>query len=187
MIPILITCKRLTDSRGWFEESWKRSTMRDLGIATDFCQDNHSYSALAGTIRGLHFQLSPCAQAKLVRCIRGRIFDVAVDIRHDSPSFGKWVAYVLSAENGNQLFIPSGYAHGFVTLEDDCEILYKVDNPYEPATERGIIWNDPAIGIVWPLNGLTPTLSQRDAELPSLADVQSTFRFDAATMQPLAD
>ena len=138
-------------------------------------QDNQSYSAEKGVLRGLHFQVAPFAQDKLIRVLRGSIFDVAVDIRNGSPTYGKWVACVLSAETFNQLLIPKGFAHGFLTLEPDIEVLYKVSAPYSPQCDRGICWNDPAIGIAWPLDrGQQPMLSDKDAAAPKLADVAST-------------
>jgi dTDP-4-dehydrorhamnose 3,5-epimerase len=187
MTPVHFDSKRFADSRGWFTESWSRKALAERGIDSDFCQDNHSYSRHAGTIRGLHFQRIPHAQAKLVRCLRGSVFDVAVDIRHGSPSYGQWVSCILSAEQGNQFFIPSGFAHGFLTMEDHCEIAYKVDSYYAPDADAGIIWNDPAIGIDWPLKGRAPVLSDKDMGLPQLHDLDTGFVYDETTMVALAD
>lgn len=166
-------------------ESWSRGAFERIGIDADFCQDNHSYSREAFTLRGLHFQKPPFAQAKLVRCLRGRVFDVAVDIRTGSPSFGKWVACQLSADRANQFFVPAGFAHGFLTLEKDCEVAYKVDNQYAPQADSGIVWNDPQIAVAWPLDGQNPGLSDKDLLLPGISSTVDIFRFDPSTMQPL--
>ena len=155
------------DARGWFMESWSKKKMEDAGIFVDFVQDNHSFSAQKGTLRGLHYQLNPMAQAKLLRVSRGAIFDVAVDIRRGSPTYAKWVGVELTAENYRQLFIPRGFAHGFITLTDDVEVQYKADNLYAPDCDGNIRWNDPEIGVQWPL---APTvLSDKDANAPLLA------------------
>lgn len=180
MSPLLLAPRRFEDSRGWFSETWNASRAAAAGVDAAFCQDNQSLSREAGTLRGLHFQTPPSAQAKLVRCLRGRILDVAVDIRRASPTFGKWVSVELSGDNGLQLFIPRGYAHGFLTLEDGCEIAYKVDNFYSAADDGGIAWNDPAIGIVWGLGGKMPLLSEKDAALPKLEALQVEFPYDGA-------
>ena len=156
------------DARGWFMESWSKKKMEDAGITVDFVQDNHSFSAQKGTLRGLHYQLNPMAQAKLLRVSRGAIFDVAVDIRRGSPTYAKWVGVELTAENYRQLFIPRGFAHGFITLTDNVEVQYKADNLYAPDCDGNIRWDDPAIGVAWPL---TPTvLSEKDAAAPLLAE-----------------
>lgn len=155
------------------------------GINALFCQDNQSLSRTAGTLRGLHFQRHPHAQAKLVRCLRGRIFDVAVDIRRQSPTYKKWVGVELSAERGNQLFIPAGYAHGFLTLEDNCEIAYKVDAYYAPESDGGIAWNDPEIDIIWPLSLPFPLLSDKDSQLPALTSIDANFAYDGNPLLPL--
>lgn len=180
----LIVSKRFEDARGWFSETWSRRIFEAAGVDVDFVQDNHSYSRNAGTIRGLHFQSAPFAQAKLVRCVRGRIFDVAVDIRHDSPTFRKWVGAELSAENGHQLFVPRGFAHGFLTLEADTEVAYKVDAFYDAASDGGIRWDDPELAIEWPSQALAPTLSDKDARLPSLDEACFEFIYDG---RPLLD
>ena len=151
--------------------------MAEAGVDIDFVQDNHSVSTEVGTLRGLHFQAPPHAQAKLVRCGRGAIFDVAVDIRRGSPTYGKWVGDVLSEGNGKQLFIPKGFAHGFVTLEPHSEIVYKCSDYYAPETEGALRWDDPDIGIEWPLTG-EPVLSEKDAVAPFLAGFESPFAFE---------
>ncbi|MFE5324682.1 dTDP-4-dehydrorhamnose 3,5-epimerase [Paenibacillus sp. NPDC056579] len=166
----------LGDHRGWFVESFSQAKYKEQNIEINFVQDNHSYSALRGTLRGLHFQLAPKAQTKLVRCTRGAIFDVAVDIRQGSPSYGKWYGIELSAENMKQLLIPKGFAHGFMTLKEDVEVQYKVDELYAPEFDRGIIWNDQTIGIEWPIN-ITPVLSAKDGNAPFLKDVDHNFRY----------
>jgi dTDP-4-dehydrorhamnose 3,5-epimerase len=178
MVVHLITPKRFGDARGWFAETYNRKTFQALGIDVDFCQDNHSMSAAVGVLRGLHFQRPPHAQDKLVRCVRGRIFDVAVDIRSGSPTFGKWFAAELSAENGQQLFVPVGFAHGFITLEPNTEVEYKVSAPYAPSDEAGIIWNDSKLAISWPLPPTGPSLSDKDKRLPPLAQLASIFVYD---------
>ena len=164
---LILEPKVFGDARGWFMESWSKKKMEDAGIFVDFVQDNHSFSAEKGTLRGLHYQLNPMAQAKLLRVSRGTIFDVAVDIRRGSPTYAKWVGIELSAENHRQLFIPRGFAHGFITLTNDVEVQYKADNLYAPDCDGNIRWNDPEIGVQWPL---APTvLSDKDANAPLLA------------------
>ena len=155
------------DGRGWFMESWSQRKLEEAGIYVEFLQDNHSYSAAKGTLRGLHYQLNPMAQAKLLRCSRGSILDVAVDIRKGSPQYAKWTAVELSAENKKQLFIPRGFAHGFLTLTDDVEVQYKADNYYAPECDGNIRWNDPEIGIEWPFPPVI--LSDKDEKAPLLA------------------
>ena len=164
--------KRHADQRGFFSETWNKRSFREMGISVEFVQDNHSLSRAVGTLRGLHFQSPPHAQAKLVRCGRGRLFDVAVDIRRGSPSFGTWVGYALTAENGYQLYVPVGFAHGFVTLEPDSEIVYKCTDYYAPETEGAVRWD--SCGIDWPLIG-DPILSEKDAAAPAFADFDSPF------------
>ena len=164
---LILEPKVFGDARGWFMESWSKKKMEDAGIFVDFVQDNHSFSAEKGTLRGLHYQLNPMAQAKLLRVSRGTIFDVAVDIRRGSPTYAKWVGIELSAENHRQLFIPRGFAHGFITLTEDVEVQYKADNLYAPDCDGNNRWNDPEIGVQWPL---APTvLSDKDANAPLLA------------------
>lgn len=171
----LIVPRRFGDARGYLVETWNRKTFAEAGIDLDFVQDNCSLSRLAGTIRGLHFQRSPAAQAKLVRVIAGRVFDVAVDIRTSSPTFGRFVAVELTAERGEQLLVPVGFAHGFCTLEPDTQVAYKVSDFYSPEHETGIFWDDPDIGIDWPLGGQRPTLSEKDTKLSRLADSKPPF------------
>lgn len=171
---LLITPRRFGDHRGFFSESYSRKAMAEAGVTMEFVQDNHSLSAQVGTIRGLHFQAPPHAQDKLVRCGKGSLFDVAADIRKGSPTYGQWVGYELSFENGRQLLVPAGFAHGFVTLQPDTEIIYKCSDYYAPETEGALIWNDPDIGIDWPLAG-DPVLSGKDAEAPNIAGFDSPF------------
>ena len=174
---ILIETRRFGDHRGYFAETYSYKRFEDLGLGVSFVQDNHSVSLEIGTLRGLHFQAPPRAQAKLVRCGRGSIFDVAVDIRRGSPTYGHWVGEVLSEDNGKQLFIPEGFAHGFVTLEPNSEIVYKCSDYYFPDTEGSLRWDDPDIGIEWPLTG-DPVLSEKDAIAPFLADFETPFTFE---------
>lgn len=158
-----------------------------LGITCTFVQDNHSLSIPRFTLRGLHFQTPPHGQDKLVRCIQGRIFDVAVDVRRGSPTYAQWVGAELSAENGHQLFIPVGFAHGFVTLEEACEVTYKCSATYASACDGGIRWDDPAIGINWPIpTGTMPVLSDKDRNQPLLTDFGSPFAYDGRPLTPLA-
>ncbi|MEO8114718.1 MAG: dTDP-4-dehydrorhamnose 3,5-epimerase [Phenylobacterium sp.] len=167
---LLITPKRHGDARGWFAETWSRPAMAQAGVDADFVQDNQAFSARKGTVRGLHFQTAPHAQAKLVRVVRGAIFDVVVDIRARSPTFGRWAGAELTAEGGEQLFVPRGFAHGYCTLTDDSELTYKVDNLYAPQAEGGLLWNDPDVGVDWPIPG-EPILSDKDRTLPRLKDL----------------
>lgn len=171
----LITPTRKVDPRGFFSETYKKAFLAERGIDLDFIQENHSMSRAVGVLRGLHFQIPPFAQDKLVRVVRGRIFDVAVDIRHGSPSFGQWVGAELSADAWNQILVPVGFAHGFVTLEPDTEVIYKVTAPYAPDHDRGMAWNDPGIAVDWPLNGVQPTLSDKDTKHPTLAELPVYF------------
>lgn len=183
----LIRPSRYGDARGWFAEVYNRDSFAHLGITTTFVQDNHSLSVPVFTLRGLHFQTPPREQDKLVRCIRGRIYDVAVDVRANSPTYRQWVGAELSAENGNQLFIPIGFAHGFVTLEPDCEVSYKCSDTYAPAHDGGIRWDDPAIGIEWPIPaGITPELSAKDQVQPLLTNFDSPFQYDGRPLVALA-
>ncbi len=176
---LVLTPPRFGDARGFFSETYNSARLAERGITTAFVQDNHSLSAEAGTIRGLHFQGPPHAQAKLVRCGRGRLFDVAVDIRQGSPTYGKWFGIELTFENGHQLLVPAGFAHGFVTREPGTEIIYKCSDFYAPETEGALAWDDPDIGIDWGLTG-TPILSGKDAQAGRLADLESPFTFEAA-------
>ena len=175
---VLIEPRRFGDHRGFFAETYSRKVYETIGVAPDFVQDNHSLSAQVGTVRGLHFQAPPHAQDKLVRCGRGAIFDVAVDIRKGSPTYGQWVGFELSAANGRQLFVPVGFAHGFVTLEPDSEIVYKCSDYYAPQAEGAVRWDDPGIGIDWPLTG-DAILSGKDAVAPLLRDLDSPFEWRA--------
>ena len=174
---IRILPSRFGDHRGFFSETYSQLAYANLGIEAVFVQDNHSLSAAVGTVRGLHFQVPPHAQAKLVRCGRGAIFDVAVDIRRGSPTYGRWAGFTLSAENGAQLYIPVGFAHGFATLEPDSEIIYKCSDYYAPETEGALRWDDSDIGIAWPLTA-APVLSETDASAPLLADFNSPCTFE---------
>ena len=173
---ILITPRRHGDNRGFFAETYNKKKYLESGIDVEFVQDNHSLSTELGTLRGLHFQSPPHAQDKLVRCGRGAIFDVVVDIRRGSPNYGQWEGYELTAANGNQLFVPLGFAHGFLTLEDNSEIVYKCSDYYAPEAEGSVLWCDPDIGINWNLKN-EPILNQRDAVAPLLKDFESPFIF----------
>lgn len=179
MVVQLIKPKKYIDHRGYFSETYSRRSFSDLDIQCEFVQHNHSLSHAVGTVRGLHFQAPPHAQAKLVRCGRGAIFDVAVDIRKGSPSYGHWVGYELSAENGYQLFVPVGYAHGFITLEADSEIVYQCSNYYAVGSEGTLRWDDPDIGIDWPLRE-KPTVSDKDRVSTSMKNFDSPFTYEAA-------
>ena len=179
----LISGRRFTDARGWFSEVYNAKVFSDRGVCADFVQDNQSWSRSQGTIRGLHFQTPPHGQAKLVRCLRGAIFDVAVDVRKGSPTYGQWVGAELSADNGLQLFIPVGFAHGFMTLEPDTEVFYKVTDFYAPAHDGGLLWSDPDIGVEWPaLPGGSPVLSEKDKRLPRLSQFDSPFPYDGVPL-----
>jgi dTDP-4-dehydrorhamnose 3,5-epimerase len=167
---LLITPKRHGDARGWFSETWSEKALAGTVADTAFVQDNQAYSSTKGILRGLHFQTAPYAQGKLIRSLRGTIFDVVVDIRQHSPTYGQWVSAELTAEGGEQLWVPRGFAHGYCTLTAECEIFYKVDAPYAPGNEGGIAWNDPDLAIPWPLDG-EPMLSPKDTTLPRLKDL----------------
>ena len=171
----ILTPKKHGDARGFFSETYKRRALAELGIDVEFVQDNHSLSAEQHVLRGLHFQLPPHAQAKLVRVVRGSILDVAVDIRSSSPTYGKHIAVVLSAENWKQIYVPAGFAHGFATLEPNTEVVYKVTDYYAPECDRGILWNDPALGIDWGVAAKNPMLSDKDKKHPKLADAGVLF------------
>jgi len=168
---LLITPKRHGDARGWFAETWNRAALAEAGVRCDFIQDNQAYSTQKGTVRGFHFQNAPNAQAKLVRALRGAIYDVAVDIRPGSPTYGRWVGAELTAEKGEQLLVPRGFGHAYCTLTQETEIFYKVDGPYAPASEGGFLWCDPALGVDWPVSPEKAITSARDAALPALADM----------------
>ena len=165
------------DRRGFFSETYNRKALAALGVDINFVQDNHSLSAEKGTVRGLHFQTPPFAQDKLVRVVRGSVFDVAVDLRQGSPTYGRHVSAVLSAEAWNQVLVPVGFAHGFMTLEPDTEVIYKVSDYYAPAHDNGLLWNDPALGIQWPLAENDALLSEKDRKLPGLAELVSPFNY----------
>ena len=171
----LIRMPRFADTRGFFSETYHREKWREAGIADDFVQDNHSYSAAAFTLRGLHFQAPPFAQTKLVRVARGAVLDVAVDIRRGSATFGRHVAVTLSAAAGDQLLVPTGFAHGFLTLEPDTEVVYKVTAHYSPAHDRGLLWSDPVLAIAWPAPSETVVSSDKDRQWPPLAALDSPF------------
>ena len=171
----LITPRKFGDHRGFFSETYNKRAFTDAGIGIDFVQDNHSLSAEASTVRGLHFQSPPFAQDKLLRVVRGSVFDVAVDLRKGSATFGRHVSAVLSAESGTQILVPIGFAHGFITLEPDTEVIYKVSNHYAPDHDHGILWNDPALGIDWPEPTDTVHLSDKDKVQPRLEEIDSPF------------
>lgn len=175
---VLLTPKRFGDNRGFFSESWNRARMAENGLDLDFVQDNHSLSAQVGTVRGLHFQAPPHAQDKLVRCGKGRLFDVAVDIRRGSPTYGQWIGEELSFENGRQLLIPKGFLHGFVTLEPDTEIIYKCTDYYAPDCDGAVRFDDPDIGVDWGLAPGEAVLSEKDANAPFFAQFDSPFTFE---------
>lgn len=173
---LLLEPVRHRDHRGFFSETFSKRALAEAGVEIDFVQDNHSLSRERGVVRGLHFQTEPAAQDKLVRVPRGAVFDVAVDLRHGSPTFGKWVGAILSAENWHQLLVPKGFAHGFCTLEPDSELLYKVSDYYAPECDRGVAWNDPDIGIEWPVAAEVAIFSDKDAKQPRLADLPAYFK-----------
>jgi dTDP-4-dehydrorhamnose 3,5-epimerase len=173
-VKILVP-KQFKDHRGFFSEVYSRKAFEAAGIRADFVQDNHSLSAEGGVVRGLHFQLPPMAQDKLLRVVRGAILDVAVDVRRSSPTFGRSVAEVISAENWKQIYIPAGFAHGFRTLEPNTEVIYKVTNFYSPEHDRGIRWNDPALAIDWGIPEAEAILSERDRKHPTLAAASELF------------
>lgn len=174
----VFTPKRFGDERGFFQETFNRALLDPMTGPVDWVQDNHSLSRSKGTVRGLHFQTPPFAQNKLVRCIRGSVLDISVDIRHGSPTFGQHVSAKLTASGGEQIFVPNGFAHGFVTLEEDCEVVYKVSNYYSVTHDQRLRWNDPALRIEWGVKEKDATLSAKDAAAPLLADVPIYFRYD---------
>ena len=171
----LVTPAKYGDARGFFSETWQQERFAEAGIPGPFIQDNHALSTQCGVLRGLHLQVPPSAQGKLVRVVRGAIWDVAVDVRHGSPSFGKWVAAELSAENWRQLWVPVGFLHGYCTLTEVTEVIYKVSGPYDRAAERGVIWNDPDLALTWPVPPGGALLSEKDRVLPRLADCPVWF------------
>lgn len=176
---VILTPARFGDARGFFSESWNRDRMAKAGYDHDFVQDNHSLSMTPGTLRGLHYQRPPHAQAKLVRCGRGALFDVAVDIRRGSPTYGQWIGVDLTFENGRQLLIPEGFLHGFVTRIPETEIVYKCSDYYAPECDGAVAWDDPDLGIDWGLTG-APVLSDKDASAPQLSKIDAPFVWEAA-------
>ena len=173
---IAITPDRFGDARGFFSETWNAARFAAAGVDVTFIQDNQSLSRDRGVLRGLHCQVGPNAQGKLVRCLRGAIWDVAVDARRSSPTFGRWVGVELSAENWRQLWIPPGFLHGFCTLLPDTEVVYKVTAPYDRDAERGVIWNDPTLALPWPIEPATATLSDKDLTLPNWNNLPELFK-----------
>jgi dTDP-4-dehydrorhamnose 3,5-epimerase len=173
----ILTPRRFGDARGYFCETWSAPRLRASGLAFDFVQDNESLSAEKGTLRGLHYQAPPFAQTKLVRVARGAILDVAVDARRGSPTYGRWVAEEISAENGAQILVPRGYLHGFVTLTSDTLVIYKVDNVYDAASDGGVLWSDPDLGIGWGIAEGEATLSDKDRRAPAFRDWVSPFEY----------
>lgn len=178
--PLEITPKKFGDERGYFSEIFRQDAFCSHAGPHDFVQENQSFSARRGTIRGLHFQSEPSAQGKLVRCISGSIFDVAVDIRQGSPHYGKWVAVELTAEKNNQLWVPAGFAHGFCTLTPDVVVAYKVTAYYNAECDKGVAWDDPDIGLIWPEIADAQTLSPKDCVQPSLRDLPTYFAYSEA-------
>lgn len=173
---LLIEPKVFGDHRGFFTESYNKKMFKQNGIDMDFIQDNHSLSQQSGTLRGMHYQLNDKAQTKLVRVTRGAIYDVIVDIRKGSPTYGQWQGFILSADNKRQLLVPKGFAHGFCTIVENTEVQYKVDQLYSPEHDRGIAWNDPALNIDWPFNN--PVLSDKDTKHPTLAEADNNFTWE---------
>lgn len=184
-LPLVIIPKRHFDDRGWFSEIFQQRRLRELGIGYDFVQENQSSSKRAGTLRGFHFQRPPSAQAKLVSVLRGRVLDVAVDIRKGSPSFGNYVSIELSAEGGQQLYIPTGFAHGFITLEDNVVVTYMVSDYYAPSHDAGIFWDDPDIAFPWPFKNADIVMSDKDGRLPRLKDLDSPFPYEGQPLEAL--
>lgn len=178
---VILTPARHGDARGFFSESWNKARMAAAGLAYDFVQDNHSLSQSVGTVRGLHFQAPPHAQAKLVRCGQGALLDVAVDIRRNSPTFGQWVSVELTAQNGKQLLIPSGFLHGFVTRAPDTEIIYKCTDYYASDCDGAVRYDDPDIGIDWGLGGKAPLLSAKDTAAPMLSQIDTPFIYEGSS------
>jgi dTDP-4-dehydrorhamnose 3,5-epimerase len=177
---VLLRMRRFSDARGYFAETYNQRAFQAAGITARFVQDNQSFSAKRGTIRGLHFQLPPATQAKLVRVLHGSVHDVAVDLRVGSPTYGRWIGETLTADGGEQLFVPHGFAHGFCTLEPDTIVVYKVDDFYAPASDSGLIWNDPVLAIAWPVAPTEVVLSDKDLKLGRFADFVSPFRYEGS-------
>ncbi|MGH6785604.1 MAG: dTDP-4-dehydrorhamnose 3,5-epimerase [Novosphingobium sp.] len=182
--PKLLVPPRHGDARGWFSETYSRARLAEIGIDDIFVQDNHSFSAARGTLRGIHFQVPPRAQAKIVRCLAGAIWDVAVDLRAGSPTYGRWEACGLTAAGGEQLYVPIGFGHGFVTLSENAEVAYKTSDYYAPECDAGLAWDDPDIAVAWPDLGIVPVLSDKDRSLPALAGWASPFAYDG---EPLGE
>ena len=175
---LVLKPRYFNDARGYFVETYNERAAKAAGIAAEFVQDNQAFSLQRGTVRALHFQVPPHAQAKLVRVLRGSVYDVAVDLRAGSPTYGRSVAATLTARRGEQVFVPRGFAHGYCTLEDNTEVAYKVDDYYAPDRERGLLWDDPALAIAWPVAAADAVLSDKDRKLPRFADFVSPFRYD---------
>jgi dTDP-4-dehydrorhamnose 3,5-epimerase len=175
---LLLKPRYFNDARGYFVETYNQRAAQAAGLAAAFVQDNQAFSLKRGTVRALHFQVPPHAQAKLVRVLRGAVYDVAVDLRAGSPTYGRWTAVTLTAEGGEQIFVPHGFAHGYCTLEADTEVAYKVDDYYAPDCEQGLIWDDPTLAIDWPVAAPDAVLSDKDRKLPRFADFVSPFRYD---------
>ena len=184
-LPRIIAAKRHVDHRGWLSEIFHEKRLQEFGITCGFVQDNLSVSSRAGTLRGLHFQIPPAAQSKLVIVLSGRILDVAVDVRQGSPTFGKSVSVELSAETGHQVYVPIGFAHGFLTLEDDVAVMYKVSGYYAQAHERGIRWNDPDVAFPWLVKSANVIISEKDARLPFLKNFVSPFPYNGPPLGEL--
>ena len=182
MAVLLFNIRWFEDERGWFSETFSEKRFLPHAPNVTFRQDNRSFSSSPGTVRGLHFQTPPHAQGKLVWCTRGAIFDVAVDLRRGSPTYGHSVSVELSAENGRQIFIPSGFAHGLMTLQPDTEVYYKVTDFYAPENDTGLLWNDPTLNIAWPAPAAAPFLSPKDAALPSFKNFMSPFAYDGTPL-----
>jgi dTDP-4-dehydrorhamnose 3,5-epimerase len=183
-LPFIIRPKRFVDNRGWFSETYNEKRLMEIGIHHPFVQDNQSFSTRAGTLRGLHFQVPPVAQAKLVTVLQGRILDVVVDVRHGSPTFGRHVSVILSPDNGDQFYVPSGFAHGFLALEDNTVVSYKVSHPYAPALEGGLRWDDPDLAIAWLADERDLVISEKDRELPLVAEFRSPFAYQGQSLIP---
>jgi len=175
---LLLKPRFFHDARGFFVETYNARAAHEAGLNAEFVQDNQALSLKHGTVRALHFQVPPRVQGKLVRVLRGSVYDVAVDLRVGSPTYGRWIAATLTAQGGEQLFVPRGFAHGYCTLEPDTEVAYKVDDYYAPDCEKGVIWNDPTLAVDWPVSPADAVLSDKDRKLPRLADFASPFRYD---------